>query len=207
MKSLYKNRPAGWDVKARRLVLEIKETDGGRYIVGYAATFEQPQNHDDYGDIINPKAFDAFVAAHKAGRASVKMLAHHDMDKPIGIWQEFRVDQKGLYAIGKVTEGVRDGDEVLRLIGDGVIDSLSIGYITKNSRFIDVKTSWGAQVRELLEIEPKEVSPVTFPANEYAKIMEVRSARTLEFEQKAFRQSLDNFDLYLSTVNARVKAL
>lgn len=201
-----KKFPAGWDRKARRLVIEVKEVDSGRYIAGYAATFEPPDRHDDYGDIIAPTAFADTVKKFQQGEKKIKMLAHHDSGTPIGIWQELTVDDNGLFVVGKVS-ATRAGDEILALVNDGVIDSLSIGYVTKSARQLEKKTAWGAPVRELLDLDLKEVSPVTWPANEHARIMEVRSARTREQAAADQAAGLEALHTYLATLSARARAL
>ena len=68
-------------------------------------------------------------AAADEGRA-VKMLWQHDPAQPIGIWDEVREDEPGLYVKGRLLESVARGREAAALIAAGAIDGLSIGYRT-----------------------------------------------------------------------------
>lgn len=201
-KNIKHSRP-GFEIRAHRRTLDIKQVEGGRFIVGYGSTFEPPERYDDYGDIVNPRAFDESLKQFESGQKSIKILSQHG--EPIGLWKELRVDDRGLYAVGELVQEVRAADEMLNLIKAGVIDSLSIGFFIEQSRELEQKTSWGAPVRELLKIDLKEISPVTFPANEYAKIMEVRSARTRDIERRNEQSALDALNFQLAAMAIKTK--
>ena len=152
------------DTKQLRVAAEIKASAEG-VIEGYGSVFG---NLDSYGDIVVAGAFEATL---KASARMPAMLWQHDPDEPIGVWTEMREDARGLVVKGQLALGTQRGREALELIRMGALSGLSIGYRT-------VKSSYDEQsgVRSLLELELWEVSPVTFPANEAARITSAKSA-------------------------------
>lgn len=64
-----------------------------------------------------------------------------------------------------INNKVKDGREAIELIKQGAIDGLSIGFYIKNSVFNDAKQ------RVITEADLLEISIVTFPANQSAKIL------------------------------------
>lgn len=161
--------------KQLRIAAEIKASAEG-VIEGYGSVFG---NVDSYGDIVVNGAFDRTLKdADSAGRMPA-MLWQHNPDEPIGVWTEMRQDKRGLVVKGQLAQTQR-GREALELIKMGALSGLSIGYST-------VKSSFDEQsgVRSLLELDLWEVSPVTFPANDAARITAAKSAdikTTRDFE-------------------------
>lgn len=119
-------------------------------IEGYASVFG---SLDQGGDAVLAGAFKASLAA---GR-KVRMLWQHDPAQPIGVWDDVREDQKGLWVRGRILTDVAKGREAAALVAAGAIDGLSIGYRTKRSE------RDGKGRRLLAEVELWEVSLVTFP--------------------------------------------
>lgn len=146
--------------------IELKETAidmSARTIEGYAATWDL----DLANDIINKGAFTKTIdESFKNGR--VKMLWQHD--QPLGMPTEMLEDDRGLYVKGKISR-TQLGDEAIELMRDRVVDRMSIGFsIPQNkSGFTD------EGVRIISEVKLFEFSPVTFPANEAAHILAVKS--------------------------------
>ncbi|HMQ95137.1 MAG TPA: HK97 family phage prohead protease [Amaricoccus sp.] len=152
-------------------------------IAGYASIFGAA---DHGGDVVQPGAYGASLAAlAKAGRG-VKMLWQHDPSRPIGVWDEVREDKRGLFVRGRLLPEVQAGREALVLLKAGAIDGLSIGYRTLRSE----KAAGGKRL--LHEIELWEVSLVTFPMLSDARVQaeiseeEADLARTLT---DAFREA------------------
>jgi hypothetical protein len=77
-------------------------------------------------------------------------------------------DERGLKIKAKLSLGVQRAREVLALMKDGVINEMSIGYDTINSKML-------TGVRHLTEIKLWDASPVTFAANPDAGILSVKS--------------------------------
>ena len=61
------------------------------------------------------------------------MLWQHDPAQPIGVWDEVREDERGLFVKGRILTEVERGREAVALIEAGAIDGLSIGYRTLRS--------------------------------------------------------------------------
>lgn len=154
--------------------LEIKALTDEGVLEGYAAIFG---NVDNGGDKVLPGAFsDGLVKARQSGR-SIKMLWHHDPSQPIGVWDDLAEDAKGLWGRGRLVMEVPKAREVHALMKAGAIGGLSIGYRTKES-------APDGAVRLLKKVDIFEVSPVTFPMNDRAKITAVKSDLPDEIVEK-----------------------
>lgn len=155
-------------------------------IRGLASTFG---NTDSYGDVIEPGAFAKSLARRKAdtNASPIAMLDHHRMDSPIGKWTHIEETERGLEVVGKLTMDVQRAKELYALAKDGALGGLSIGFRTVADR-IDRQR----QVRIIEEIDLLEVSLVSIPANEQAKIEHVRLAPEIatkrEFERALVEQ-------------------
>jgi uncharacterized protein len=143
-----------------------KLADDGTF-EGYASTFG---NEDAGGDTIVKGAFKKHLEWMKKNNRTLKMLWQHDRYTPIGSFPVFEEDDKGLWVQGKLTLGVQKADETRLLMLDDVIDSMSIGGFVVREDYNNKTFK-----RSLLEIELREVSPVTFPANTKARIEAVKS--------------------------------
>lgn len=168
----------------KHIACDVVKADGDdpRTIRGLASTFEEPSNHDSHGDIINPRAFDEAIAEAVAGTRKIKMLNGHGA--AIGLWKEFEITPRGLRVTGRISD-VAEGNDVLTLVNDGVVDGLSIGFPFLGSEYRDLEhmTPWGAPVREWTKVNLREVSPTPFPSNQNA-LMELRSARRDEYQRR-----------------------
>ncbi len=143
----------GLEHKFCRLGEEITVTDGTE-IEGYASLFGKC---DQGGDVVEAGAYGRSLTALAAAERGVKMLWQHDPAQPIGVWDEVREDDKGLYVKGRILADVEKGREAIALIAAGAIDGLSIGYRTVRA----TKNDKGQRL--LSELELWEVSLVTFP--------------------------------------------
>lgn len=157
-------------------VFEVKASEQG-VIEGYGSVFNIP---DQGNDIVAPGAF-----AKSLANRMPKMLWQHDPDDPIGVWDEAREDDRGLYLKGHLAMKTRKGAEAFELLRAGAIDGLSIGY-----RTIEAEMD-GKSRRVLKEVELWEVSVVTFPMNESATVDAVKAAAMSEreFERLLLRES------------------
>jgi uncharacterized protein len=133
----------------------------GHVVEGYASLFGQV---DRGGDIVEAGAYAKCLATLAREGRRVKMLWQHDPSQPIGVWDEVREDERGLFVRGRLLEGITRGREAAQLLEAGAIDGLSIGYRTVVARKDD-------QGRRLLkDLELWEVSLVTFPMLPEARI-------------------------------------
>ena len=142
---------------------EIKFDAGTGEVSGYGAVFN---NTDHGGDRLMPGAFEKSLAAKGEG---LPMLAHHDPTQPIGVWSELREDDRGLRVAGRISDTAY-GRDVRTLAKDGAVTGLSIGYWPTDSDY----DKGGNRVLKAVELV--EVSVVTFPMNELARISAVKSA-------------------------------
>ena len=130
-------------------------------IEGYASLFGAC---DQGNDVVAKGAYAGSLERLAAEGRQVKMLWQHDPAQPIGIWDEVREDETGLYVKGRLLDDVARGREAATLIAAGAIDGLSIGYRTKRAE----RDAEGRRV--LTELELWEVSLVTFPMLPSARV-------------------------------------
>lgn len=145
----------------KHVSLEWKADDEGA-IEGYGSVFDVVDNG---GDIIAPGAFKQSLSL---GR-KVKMLFQHDPSAVIGTWKSMEEDGRGLRVMGNILKTVRAGAEAYEYVKAGAIDGLSIGYRT-------VKSMDRNGRRVIMQADLWEVSLVTFPMNEMARIDAVKAA-------------------------------
>ena len=132
------------------------------YIEGYASIFSIA---DKDQDIIEQGAFIKSINKIK----NLKLLWQHDTKLPIGIISSITEDNYGLFMCAYITHTTQKAQEAASLIEEGIIDSLSIGFIPNK-----VKTgAKGAAC--IIEATLYEVSLVTFPANPMAKISYIKN--------------------------------
>lgn len=143
-----------------------REPDQDGVFEGYASVFGIV---DQGMDVVERGAFTKSLGS---GR-KVKMLWQHDQSQPIGVWDEIREDERGLYVKGRVLKEVQKGREAQALMKAGAMDSMSIGY-----RTIEAMQEGNGSVRKLMEVDLFEVSLVTFPMLPEAIITDVKSIQT-----------------------------
>lgn len=137
----------------RAVMTSFAASDDGR-ISGYASLFGVK---DQGNDVVMPGAYTASLARLDADGSSVKMLWQHDPAQVIGVWDEVREDNLGLFVKGRVLAEVGRGKEAIALMKAKAIDGLSVGYRT-------VRAMRGESgERKLMEMDLWEVSIVTFP--------------------------------------------
>jgi len=133
----------------------------GATVAGYASLFGR---RDQGGDVVQPGAYAASLKALASQGRAVKMLWQHDPAQPIGVWDEVREDDRGLFVKGRILTEVDKGREAAALLTAGAIDGLSIGYRTVRAE------RDGKGQRLLSELELWEVSLVTFPMLAEARV-------------------------------------
>ena len=154
--------------------LEVKALDDAGTFEGYASTFG---NVDSGGDKVLPGAFVEGLASARRKGHTVKMLWNHDPGQPIGVWDDLAEDAKGLWGKGRLVMEVAKAREVHALMKAGAIDGLSIGYRTKEA-------APEGNVRLLKKLDLFEVSVVTMPMNDRAKLTSVKSEALEEITEK-----------------------
>ena len=145
---------------------ELKAEEEEGVFVGYGSVF----GVKDLGnDVVERGAFQKSL--NGASPKKIKMLWQHKSDTPIGVYEEIFEDSRGLKVKGKLALGTQGGSEAYELMKMGAIDGMSIGfradpakqeYDSKNKR------------RILKELELMEISLVTFPMNQSARVQAVK---------------------------------
>lgn len=144
---------------------------------GYGAVFG---NRDSYGDVIERGAFKRTLREWEdRGKYPPMLLQHGGLGLnasdllPIGKWTAMEENTRGLKVEGRLfgleSERGRLIHEGLR---EGALDGLSIGYRVRKDRR---GTKPNEPTRTLEDVELVEVSLVTFPANERARVSAVKS--------------------------------
>lgn len=151
--------------ETKRMNVELESVKLNGYFSGYASLFNEVDQSKD------AVAYGAFrKSLQKRMASNIRMLFQHDPDQPIGVWKTIREDKKGLFVEGQITSGVKRSEEVLELMRAGAIDGLSIGFKTKRAR-----VNPSTKVRWIIEADLWEISIVTFPLLEAARIEQVKS--------------------------------
>jgi HK97 family phage prohead protease len=143
-------------------------------VEGYASLFGAI---DQARDMVLRGAFAQTLRQRPVRR--VPMLFQHDPAEPVGVWLELREDERGLYARGRLIPEVARGRELISLIRNGAIDGLSIGFRTVKGR-IDSRT----RVRSLLAVDLWEISIVTFPLLNGARVHAVKETPKASFARR-----------------------
>lgn len=169
----------------RFVVAEVRaESDGDKkYLTGYAAKFgTRSENLGGFIETINPRAFDRALTE----KQDVRALVNHDASKVLGRSTagtlELSADATGLKyrVLLPDTTYARDLHESVKR---GDVTQSSFGFTTK-------RDSWGDDpqagphdpgcLRELLDVDLFDVSPVTFPAYHDTEVKAGRSLSAME---------------------------
>lgn len=150
------------------LPLTIKSVSDSGEFEGYGSVFGV---EDSYSDVVVRGAFTATLEKWKAKSRLPAMLWQHNMNEPIGIYTEMREDDVGLYVKGRL---LIDADPLAKRahahMKAGSLSGMSIGYMLDDYEYDKEKGVW-----ILKAIDLWEVSLVTFPANDDARITDVKS--------------------------------
>lgn len=148
--------------------LELKSlTDKGNFS-GYGSVFNVV---DKGGDIVAPGAFAESLAKWTKSGRTVPVLWQHQPDQPIGAWDGLKEDDHGL--LGEASLWLDDAPYA-RLAHKGMstktITGLSIGYRVK-----DYSVNKDTGVYTLQKLDLVEISVVTNPMNDDARVADVKS--------------------------------
>ncbi len=147
-----------------RLGRPLAACSGSGVFAGYASLFGR---RDQSGDIVMPGAFAACLKRRAVN--DIRMLFQHDPKEPVGAWLDLRETDRGLYAEGRLDCNVQRGRELLSLLESRGLDGLSIGFRTVAASR-DKASGW----RRLHQIDLWEISLVTFPMLEGARVSSVK---------------------------------
>jgi len=160
--------------------LSIKSLKDDGTFMGYASVFDVV---DSYKETVKKGAFRKSIQKWSASGYSPLMLWMHDPTQPIGVWYAMAEDKKGLVVFGKLALGTQRGKEAYELMKMKALTGLSIGYKVVSSE-IDRKR----KIRILTDVNLFEVSLVSFPANDKARVCDVKKTARKITKRKITRK-------------------
>lgn len=151
---------------------EVKAVNDDGTFEGYGSVFGVV---DSYKEIVAQGAFSESLAALKSQSRMPALLWQHRSGEPIGVYTEMLEDHIGLHVKGRLALKTARGAEAHELLRMKALSGLSIGFITREDSYDKV-----AGIRTLKKVDLWEVSLVTFPANDAARISAVKTIETIE---------------------------
>ncbi len=181
---------------------EIKEVGSSGTFIGYGSVYGVIDEGDD---VVSQGAFADSLAEWQSKGQMPSLLWQHRAAEPIGIYTAMKEDATGLYVEGKLALKTQRGAEAYELMQMKAISGLSIGFQTREDSF-DQKTG----VRTIKKGDLWEVSLVTFPMNDSARISAVKSIDEITDFKSAERYLRESGSLSRSestALVARIKSL
>ena len=158
-------------MKVRDFDLALKAVQEDGTFTGYGSVFGV---EDSYGEIVAEGAFADSLKEIKTKGRPVPVLWQHSSRDPIGVYEELKEDKTGLYVQGRLLiDSLPLAKQAHALMQVGAVSGLSIGYLVRQSSY-DEKTN----IRTLTKLDLMEISIVTFPANDEARIDAVKAKIT-----------------------------
>lgn len=155
-------------LKTKAIPLELKSLKEDGTFSGYGSVFNV---RDFGGDIVMPGAFAKSLKEWDASGMVVPVLWQHRSGEPIGDWANLKEDATGL--LGDASLWVDDAPYA-KIAHKGMktktITGLSIGYEIVIEEFDKKKNAL-----LLHEVKLREISVVTNPMNDYARVEAVKS--------------------------------
>ena len=152
------------NIEQKSVACELKflgASENTHIVEGLAAAFG---NVDAYGDVILPGAF----AASLAENDNFPLLWNHDRREVIGRIVAAHETEDGLFIRAELPkDDTFVSGRVIPQLKNGSICKMSIGYLSRKDRITE-------GVRQLLDIDLKEVSLVVIPANPDAVVTSVK---------------------------------
>jgi hypothetical protein len=157
-------------LKQRSMSFKVKALDEEGHFSGYGSVFDVV---DFGGDRVLKGAFADTLKAWSAKGRLPGMFWHHKRDRPVGRWTSMREDDHGLFVDGKLAIKTIDGADAYEHFRAGTVEGLSIGYDIPEGG-----ASWNRDTKslDLKTLDLWEVSPVSMPMNDSARIESVKAA-------------------------------
>lgn len=151
---------------------EIKSVSEDGTFEGYGSVFGVV---DSYKEIVERGAFAESLSDWNQKKRMPALLWQHRSGEPVGVWSFMQEDDVGLRVHGKLALKTARGAEAYELLQMRAISGLSIGYVTREDSYDKV-----TGIRSLKKLDLWEVSLVTFPANDAARVSTVKSIESIE---------------------------
>jgi HK97 family phage prohead protease len=171
-------------IRQRDFGFQVKAVKDDGTFEGYGSVFGVV---DSYNEVVAPGAFAGSLDEHKAKGRMPALLWQHRMSEPIGVYTQMAEDKTGLYVQGRLVLESARGAEAYALLKAGALSGLSIGYMERK-----VEEDKTTGIRTLTDLDLWEVSLVTFPANDEARVSDVKTAlrRGLPIDIRSFEAEL-----------------
>ncbi len=182
------------NIKHVACALQVKALSGEGVFTGYASVFGKLDSQDE---IVAPGAFARSLQQWRKQGRGPAMLWMHDPAQPIGLWLSVMEDANGLAVEGRLALRTQKGGEAYELLQMGALTGLSIGY-----RVVASKIDAARKARILTDVDLFEISLVTFPANDAARVSEVKAPSDSDL-RSALRQSASRLKRAARTLAAR----
>jgi HK97 family phage prohead protease/HK97 family phage major capsid protein len=160
---------------------EYKKGSKALKIAGYANTTAK----DRAGDIVTAEAWAKGVENY---RRNPVLLFQHKHDCPIGRVENIKVDKKGIYVEGAISEAAEKTHGVQTLIKDGALKSFSVGFRVKDGKYNREDDSM-----LITDVELLEISVVSVPCNQDS-LFSIRKSFESDAEFDEFKKSLKEAD-------------
>lgn len=157
-------------MQVRSFDYEIKAVKDDGLFSGYGSVFG---NVDSYREVVAPGAFSDSLAETRSKGRTFPVLWQHRSGEPIGNWNidSLKEDDHGLFGEGMLWLGDAPYAKVAhRGMQSKAITGLSIGYRVRDDSFNE-----STRIRTLKNLELVEISIVTNPANDDARIDAVKA--------------------------------
>ena len=170
----------GLQHKASKFVVK-ESSDDSRIIKGYASVFN---NMDSDMDVIHKGAYTRSIKEWgPSGKDRIKLVAQHDINRPVARITEMKEDTNGLYIEARFGSH-QDGDDYYRMAKEGLINEFSVGFVPVQKE----ENEKGGY--DITQIKLYEVSMVTIAANDEAIVTEVKSNNPLKLVKQVENEEL-----------------
>ena len=181
---------------------QLKEMRNSGTFMGYGSVYGVVDEGDD---IVQSGAFADSLNTWQDKGQMPALLWQHRAGEPIGVYTSMKEDATGLLVEGKLALKTQRGAEAYELMQMKAVSGLSIGFQTRADSF-DQKTG----VRTITKGDLWEVSLVTFPMNDAARVSAVKSIEEITDFKSAERFLRESGSLSRSEATAlvaRIKGL
>ena len=161
---------------------QVKEyDDDSRIVKGYASVFN---NTDSDSDIILSGAYNKSIKEWgPEGKDRIKLVAQHDISRPVARITELKEDANGLFMEAKFGTH-SDGEDYYRMTKEGIINEFSVGFVPVEK---EANEKGGFDISN---IKLYEVSMVTVAANDEAVVTDVKSNDALKLVKQVDNDKL-----------------
>lgn len=181
---------------------EIKEVSQTGTFCGYGSVYGIIDQGDD---IVEPGAFTASLAEWATKGRMPALLWQHRAGEPVGAYTAMKEDAAGLYVEGKLALKTQRGAEAYEFLQMKAVSGLSVGFMTREDTY-DHKTN----IRNIKRADLFEVSLVTFPMNDSARVSAVKCIDDIiDFKtaERFLRESGNYSRAEATALVARIKGL